>query len=183
MEFEAEAELAHEFIGHRAQFAYNPIIAAGANACTLHYNQNDQACRAGDLLLLEEGEPKKFVVVDKAKVGVAWVPAFAAQYADRLSRSTLRPKPSKPKKTPAAKHADRAQIAARLAEFKKEISTYEELSRVGTARWREILDQLKVPNRGALRVGKGTMIAKLAEVLGLEKPGPPNLPVLLTLEM
>ena len=53
MEFEAEAELAHEFIGHRAQFAYNPIIAAGVNACTLHYNQNDQPCRDGDLLLLD----------------------------------------------------------------------------------------------------------------------------------
>ncbi len=53
MEFAAEAELAHEFIGHRAHFAYNPIIAAGANACTLHYNQNDQPCRDGDLLLLD----------------------------------------------------------------------------------------------------------------------------------
>jgi Xaa-Pro aminopeptidase len=53
MEFEAEAELAHEFIGRRAQFAYNPIIASGANACTLHYNRNDRPCRAGDLLLLD----------------------------------------------------------------------------------------------------------------------------------
>jgi Xaa-Pro aminopeptidase len=53
MEYQVEAELAHEFIGHRAQFAYNPIIASGANACTLHYNQNDQPCRAGDLLLLD----------------------------------------------------------------------------------------------------------------------------------
>ena len=53
MEYQVEAELAHEFIGHRAQFAYNPIIASGANACTLHYNQNDQPCRPGDLLLLD----------------------------------------------------------------------------------------------------------------------------------
>ena len=52
-EYQVEAELAHEFIGHRAQFAYNPIIASGANACTLHYNQNDQPCRAGELLLLD----------------------------------------------------------------------------------------------------------------------------------
>ena len=52
-EYQVEAELAHEFIGHRAQFAYNPIIASGANACTLHYNQNDQTCRAGELLLLD----------------------------------------------------------------------------------------------------------------------------------
>jgi Xaa-Pro aminopeptidase len=53
MEYQVEAELAHEFIGHRAQFAYNPIIASGANACTLHYNQNDQPCRDGELLLLD----------------------------------------------------------------------------------------------------------------------------------
>ncbi len=53
MEFEVEAELAHEFIGNRGKFAYNPIIASGANACTLHYNQNDQPCRDGDLLLLD----------------------------------------------------------------------------------------------------------------------------------
>jgi Xaa-Pro aminopeptidase len=52
-EYQAEAELSHEFIGHRAQFAYNPIIASGANACTLHYNQNDQTCRDGELLLLD----------------------------------------------------------------------------------------------------------------------------------
>ena len=52
-EYQVEAELAHEFIGHRAQFAYNPIIASGANACTLHYNQNDQSCRDGELLLLD----------------------------------------------------------------------------------------------------------------------------------
>ena len=53
MEFAVEADLSHEFIGNRAKFAYNPIIASGANACTLHYNQNDQPCRDGDLLLLD----------------------------------------------------------------------------------------------------------------------------------
>ena len=52
-EVEAEAELAHEFTRRRARFAYNPIIASGANACTLHYNQNDQPCKKGDLLLLD----------------------------------------------------------------------------------------------------------------------------------
>jgi Xaa-Pro aminopeptidase len=52
-ETEVEAELAHEFIRHKAQFAYPPIIAAGANANVLHYTQNDQPCRKGDLLLLD----------------------------------------------------------------------------------------------------------------------------------
>ena len=52
-ECEIEAEFAREFICRRGRFAYNPIIASGANACTLHYNQNDQPCRKGDLLLLD----------------------------------------------------------------------------------------------------------------------------------
>ncbi|HEX9047881.1 MAG TPA: Xaa-Pro aminopeptidase [Verrucomicrobiae bacterium] len=52
-ETEVEAEFAHEFIRHKGQFAYPPIIAAGANNCILHYNQNDQPCKAGDLLLLD----------------------------------------------------------------------------------------------------------------------------------
>ena len=52
-ECEIEAEFAREFIRRRGRFAYNPIIAAGGNACTLHYNQNDQPCRKGELVLLD----------------------------------------------------------------------------------------------------------------------------------
>lgn len=55
MEHEVEAEFAHEFVRQRAKFAYNPIIASGENACTLHYNQNDQRCKKGDLLLIDVG--------------------------------------------------------------------------------------------------------------------------------
>jgi Xaa-Pro aminopeptidase len=53
MEYEIEAEFAHEFISNASRFAYPPIIAAGRNACCLHYVANEQACRAGDLLLLD----------------------------------------------------------------------------------------------------------------------------------
>jgi Xaa-Pro aminopeptidase len=52
-EAEVEAEFAHEFIRHKGQFAYPPIIAGGANNNILHYNQNDQPCKKGDLLLLD----------------------------------------------------------------------------------------------------------------------------------
>lgn len=52
-EMEVEAEFAREFIRRGGQFAYNPIIASGVNACALHYLQNDQPCRNGDLLLLD----------------------------------------------------------------------------------------------------------------------------------
>jgi len=54
-ETEIEAEFAHEFIRRGGAFAYTPIIASGQNACVLHYIQNDQMCRAGDLLLLDVG--------------------------------------------------------------------------------------------------------------------------------
>ena len=52
-ETEVEAEYAHEFIRAGGDFAYWPIIASGKNACVLHYTQNDQTCRKGDLLLLD----------------------------------------------------------------------------------------------------------------------------------
>jgi len=55
IEFEAEAELAREFIKRRGKFAYTPIIAAGKNNCVLHYLQNDQVCKKGQLLLLDIG--------------------------------------------------------------------------------------------------------------------------------
>ena len=52
-EHEVEAELAREFIRRRGKFAYTPIIASGKNNCVLHYLQNDQTCRKGQLLLLD----------------------------------------------------------------------------------------------------------------------------------
>ena len=52
-EMEIEAEFAHEFIRRGGNFAYSPIIASGANACVLHYVENDQPCRDGQLLLLD----------------------------------------------------------------------------------------------------------------------------------
>jgi Xaa-Pro aminopeptidase len=54
-EHEIEAEFSHEFVRQKGRFAYNPIIAGGANACVLHYNQNDQQCKKGDLLLIDVG--------------------------------------------------------------------------------------------------------------------------------
>lgn len=52
-ETEVEAELAHEFIRQGGRFAFLPIIAAGRNACGLHYISNSAVCQKGDLLLLD----------------------------------------------------------------------------------------------------------------------------------
>jgi Xaa-Pro aminopeptidase len=52
-ETHVEAEFAYEFIRRGGNFAYNPIIATGKNACVLHYLENDQTCKKGELLLLD----------------------------------------------------------------------------------------------------------------------------------
>ena len=56
MEYEIEAELAHEFLRNRSRgFAYEPIIASGFNACVLHYVENNNVCKDGDVILLDVG--------------------------------------------------------------------------------------------------------------------------------
>lgn len=55
-EYEIEAELMHEFLRNRSRgFAYTPIIASGNSANVLHYIENNQQCKKGDLLLLDVG--------------------------------------------------------------------------------------------------------------------------------
>lgn len=55
-EHEIEAEIIHEFTKNRAKgFAYTPIIAAGANACVLHYIENKDQCKDGDVILMDFG--------------------------------------------------------------------------------------------------------------------------------
>ena len=55
-EYEIEAELIHEFIRNRGTgFSFEPIIASGANACVLHYLENNAQVKDGDLLLCDFG--------------------------------------------------------------------------------------------------------------------------------
>lgn len=56
MEYEIEAEYAHEFLKNRSKgFAYTPIIGSGFNACVLHYIENNKRCNSGDMLLMDVG--------------------------------------------------------------------------------------------------------------------------------
>jgi Xaa-Pro aminopeptidase len=53
-EYELEAEFIHEFIRNRSRGpAYQPIIASGLNACTLHYTENNRICKEGELVLMD----------------------------------------------------------------------------------------------------------------------------------
>ncbi len=53
-EYEMEAEFLHEFVRNRSKgFAYTPIIASGANANVLHYVENNQQVKDGDMILMD----------------------------------------------------------------------------------------------------------------------------------
>ena len=55
-EYRLEAELLHEFRRHGSQFpAYTSIVAAGANACILHYRADTAELKTGDLCLIDAG--------------------------------------------------------------------------------------------------------------------------------
>jgi Xaa-Pro aminopeptidase len=56
MEYEIEAEITHEFLRNRATgHAYECIIASGDRARTLHYIDNNQECKDGELILMDFG--------------------------------------------------------------------------------------------------------------------------------
>jgi Xaa-Pro aminopeptidase len=55
-ECEIEAEIIAEFIGRGANGpAYEPIVASGKNTLILHYVENKDQCREGELVLLDFG--------------------------------------------------------------------------------------------------------------------------------
>jgi Xaa-Pro aminopeptidase len=55
-EYHLEAELDYEFRKGGAKMpAYGSIVAAGKNACILHYRENDAVLKDGDLVLIDAG--------------------------------------------------------------------------------------------------------------------------------
>ena len=55
-EYHLDAELLHEFRLHGSQYpAYGSIVAAGANACVLHYRADVAPVRSGELVLIDAG--------------------------------------------------------------------------------------------------------------------------------
>lgn len=55
-EFHLDAELLHEFRRQGSQYpAYSSIVAAGANACVLHYRADAAPVRSGELVLIDAG--------------------------------------------------------------------------------------------------------------------------------
>ena len=54
-EADIHAELMHTFIRHQCEASYLPIVGGGANACVLHYIENNADLNDGDLLLIDAG--------------------------------------------------------------------------------------------------------------------------------
>jgi len=54
-EGQLDAEFLHEFCWNGMVPAYTTIVGGGANACVLHYIENNQPLRDGDLVLIDAG--------------------------------------------------------------------------------------------------------------------------------
>jgi Xaa-Pro aminopeptidase len=83
MEYEVMAEVLHEFRSHNADMSYYPIVGGGANACVMHYRNNDQPLRDGELLLLDAGCEHDYYASDITRtvpVGGRFTPAQLAVY-------------------------------------------------------------------------------------------------------
>jgi len=67
-EYQIEAELRHEFMqGGSREAAYPPIVAGGPNACVLHYTENSDVLRDGDLLLIDAGAEYGYYAADVSR--------------------------------------------------------------------------------------------------------------------
>ena len=83
MEYEVMAEVLHEFRSHNADVSYTPIVGGGANACVMHYRDNDQPLCDGDLLLLDAGCEHDYYASDITRtfpVSGRFTPAQRAVY-------------------------------------------------------------------------------------------------------
>jgi Xaa-Pro aminopeptidase len=98
-EYEVMAELIHEFRQHNADTSYHPIVGGGANSCILHYRENDQPLKAGDVLLIDAGCEYESYASDITRtfpVGGRFTPEQRAVYqivldANRAAIAKVRP--------------------------------------------------------------------------------------------
>ena len=84
-EYEVQAEVEAAFRrGGAIREGYSSIVASGANACILHYHENNRVLRAGDLLLLDAGAEVDMYTADVTRtfpVSGRFTPAQRQVYA------------------------------------------------------------------------------------------------------
>jgi Xaa-Pro aminopeptidase len=79
-EYEVEAVITHDFRKANTQHAYQPIIASGQHACTLHYIRNDGRLAQDDILLIDAGAEIEGYAADLTR-SYAFKPPTARQQA------------------------------------------------------------------------------------------------------
>ncbi len=81
--FEHESQIhkvmGKHFLGQGVTYAYEPIIAAGLNACTLHYFANNQSINRGDLILIDVGAEVSNYAADITRTYSKGVPSKRQQ--------------------------------------------------------------------------------------------------------
>ena len=64
-EYQIEAEIMHTFMKHGARSsAYGSIVGGGPNGCILHYTENTDTLKDGDLLLIDAGAEFEYYAAD-----------------------------------------------------------------------------------------------------------------------
>jgi len=64
-EYQVEAEIVHTFMQNGARSAaYPSIVGSGSNSCILHYIENDETLRNGELLLIDAGAEYDYYAAD-----------------------------------------------------------------------------------------------------------------------
>lgn len=64
-EYQLEAELLHHFMQQGARFpAYSSIVGGGKNGCILHYVENSETLKNGDLVLIDAGAEMECYAAD-----------------------------------------------------------------------------------------------------------------------
>lgn len=127
-EYEVEAAFTHHFRSNGARHAYQPIIASGAHACTLHYNANQGKLRRGEILLLDVG-------------------ARVDGYAADITRSYC----INPTKRQAAVHAAVEVASQTIISYLKPGLTLKELSEFVDATMHDAMVSLKLIDETASR--------------------------------
>ena len=97
-EYELEAEFTACFRRHNARHAYDPIVASGVNACTLHYGKNGMAWQDPSLVLIDIGARLDSYAADITRTYATGVPTDrqrevheAVLHAHRSIIALLRP--------------------------------------------------------------------------------------------
>ncbi len=67
-EHQVEAEFTYHYRRHNAQHGYEPIVASGKNACTLHYVKNHAPLEHGQFLLIDTGAEVEHYSADITRV-------------------------------------------------------------------------------------------------------------------